>query len=107
MLEIYSDEWVEQSTKNYDNIKPDVIFTDSATSKLTIAKDRCTIKICNKDKVYFDRIIDMSTLINNKISPVENTNRGQFNLVNGLFEITMSKFKTNKEVTYTFREGEI
>lgn len=85
----------------------EVVRKDNSKSKLTIAKDRCTIKIAPTDEELEDRIIQMSEQILETISPVEVTHRGQFYLVDGVLEIRLSKYTVNKEHTSKFIEGNI
>lgn len=86
----------------------EIIYTENSTSKLTIAKDRCTVKITKQDKELGGRIIDFTEKIRDKIGVVENTLRGQFTLADdGYLNIILTKYKVHKEIVISLHEGEI
>jgi hypothetical protein len=68
----------------------EIVKKDNATSKLTIAKDRCTVKIATTDSMIEDRIILMAGKIYAKMNPVDFTYRGQFSVLHGKICINLS-----------------
>lgn len=83
----------------------EIIYTDNTTSKLTVAKNRTTLKIRKEDRGLGCRMIDMAEKIVDKLGEIEYTYRGRF--TNKDSNMIIELFNDSKTKSKLFVEGKM